>query len=86
MLPLLLLRCPCSHCSCSHSQLAELTNLMTGADGDAAVDHYDDFTEIAPCGECGGLVKPDVVFFGDVVPRDVVSGVYAAAPDCAESI
>jgi NAD-dependent deacetylase sirtuin 4 len=38
-------------------------------DGDAAVqtDNYDAVV-IPPCTNCGGFVKPDVVFFGDSVP------------------
>lgn len=28
--------------------------------------------KIPPCPSCGGVLKPDVVFFGDVVPKDVV--------------
>lgn len=27
---------------------------------------------MAPCGACGGTLKPDVVFFGENVPRDRV--------------
>ncbi|MFB7663680.1 NAD-dependent protein deacetylase [Kitasatospora sp. NPDC056138] len=31
---------------------------------------------IAPCGECGGVLKPDVVFFGETVPRPRVQQCY----------
>jgi NAD-dependent SIR2 family protein deacetylase len=39
-------------------------------DGDADLDHLD-FTGFAvpACDACGGVVKPDVVFFGENVPR-----------------
>jgi NAD-dependent SIR2 family protein deacetylase len=43
----------------------------TAPDGDADID--DDAIEsfVAPhCEHCGGLLKPDVVFFGENVPRD----------------
>lgn len=42
-------------------------------DGDADLEHADfaDF-EVPPCPFCGGIVKPDVVFFGENVPRDRV--------------
>ncbi len=30
------------------------------------------------CSECGGLLKPDVVFFGETVPKDRVSRAMAA--------
>jgi NAD-dependent SIR2 family protein deacetylase len=46
----------------------------TAPDGDADID--DDAIEsfAAPqCDRCGGLLKPDVVFFGENVPRDVVA-------------
>ncbi len=42
-------------------------------DGDADLDHQD-FTrfEVPPCPRCGGIMKPDVVFFGENVPRQRV--------------
>jgi NAD-dependent SIR2 family protein deacetylase len=46
-------------------------------DGDAAVDETDDFL-VPACPECGGPVKPDVVFFGENVPADRVTRCYAA--------
>jgi NAD-dependent SIR2 family protein deacetylase len=41
-------------------------------DGDA--DLEDDFSSfvVPPCPGCGGVLKPDVVFFGENVPRDRV--------------
>ena len=37
--------------------------------------------EIPPrCDVCGGLLKPDVVFFGEAIPADVLSKVDAALP------
>jgi NAD-dependent SIR2 family protein deacetylase len=43
-------------------------------DGDADLDHLD-FSGFAvpPCASCGGILKPDVVFFGESVPRDQVA-------------
>ncbi len=45
-----------------------------GPDGDAHVAEglHLEF-RIADCPDCGGVLKPDVVFFGDSVPRDRVS-------------
>jgi NAD-dependent SIR2 family protein deacetylase len=42
-------------------------------DGDAELEavSYDDF-EVVPCSACGGLLKPDVVFFGENVPSERV--------------
>jgi NAD-dependent SIR2 family protein deacetylase len=42
-------------------------------DGDAELERTD-FSGFAvpPCASCGGVLKPDVVFFGETVPRDQV--------------
>ncbi len=37
-------------------------------DADAQVDHWADFV-VPDCEICGGVLKPDVVFFGESVPR-----------------
>lgn len=43
-------------------------------DGDADLDHADFSSFNVPaCEDCGGILKPDVVFFGENVPRDVVA-------------
>jgi NAD-dependent SIR2 family protein deacetylase len=43
-------------------------------DGDADLDHLDFSGFAVPaCGSCGGIQKPDVVFFGENVPRDEVA-------------
>jgi NAD-dependent SIR2 family protein deacetylase len=48
-------------------------------DGDGDLDHLD-FSEFAvpACGSCGGIQKPDVVFFGESVPRGQVAAAQAA--------
>jgi NAD-dependent SIR2 family protein deacetylase len=45
-------------------------------DGDAVVRDWHDFT-LAGCEECGGRLKPDVVFFGESVPKPRVEAAYA---------
>jgi NAD-dependent SIR2 family protein deacetylase len=52
-------------------------------DGDAYLDGLD-FASFAvpPCQFCGGVLKPDVVFFGENVPRERVD---AAARHLAQS-
>ena len=49
------------------------------ADGDADLEGLDfaDF-DVPDCPACGGMLKPDVVFFGESVPRDRVATVRAA--------
>ncbi|HVX67506.1 MAG TPA: NAD-dependent protein deacetylase [Bryobacteraceae bacterium] len=43
-------------------------------DGDADLEAADFSSFTVPsCGSCGGVLKPDVVFFGENVPRDVVA-------------
>jgi NAD-dependent SIR2 family protein deacetylase len=44
-------------------------------DGDAVVEDWHDFV-LAPCASCGGRLKPDVVFFGESVPKDRVQLAY----------
>ena len=50
---------------------------IAAPDGDALIsnDLIKDFS-VPDCQNCGGVLKPDVVFFGDSVPRDTVSFVH----------
>ncbi len=48
-------------------------------DGDADLENEDFSTfEIPPCEQCGGILKPDVVFFGEKVPPDRVTDAMAS--------
>jgi NAD-dependent SIR2 family protein deacetylase len=51
-------------------------------DGDADLEGLD-FSgfEIPGCEDCGGLLKPDVVFFGESVPRERVAAALQAVQD-----
>ncbi|WP_158812763.1 NAD-dependent protein deacetylase [Methylocapsa sp. S129] len=52
-------------------------------DGDADLENVDFSSFVAPCcRRCGGVLKPDVVFFGESVPRDRVD---AAARHLAQA-
>ncbi|KQP35333.1 NAD-dependent protein deacetylase [Pseudorhodoferax sp. Leaf274] len=55
--------------------------LSAGAapDGDADLE-LADFSgfDVPPCSRCGGMLKPDVVFFGESVPRERVAEAMAA--------
>lgn len=46
----------------------ELEHAELRPDGDAVVDDWHDFA-LADCLSCGGVLKPDVVFFGESVPK-----------------
>ena len=61
-----------------HPEWTSLT-AATAPDGDADVERVviEDFTP-PPCPHCGGLLKPDVVFFGENVPRERVLDTQAA--------
>ena len=52
--------------------------LAVHPDGDVAVPD-DDLASfvVVPCAVCGGVLKPDVVFFGENVPRDRVQRCFA---------
>ena len=49
----------------------------TRPDGDVDLDDTDDFA-VPGCEDCGGVLKPDVVFFGENVPAVRVEHCYAA--------
>ena len=49
-------------------------------DGDVALEETADFV-VPPCEACGGRLKPDVVFFGENVPKERVTRCYAALDD-----
>jgi NAD-dependent SIR2 family protein deacetylase len=54
--------------------------ISVNPDGDAEVDDTSGFV-VAPCLRCGGILKPDVVFFGENVPPAKVRRSYAAVED-----
>ncbi len=54
---------------------AELDAARLRPDGDAVVDHWQGFS-VAPCEVCGGVLKPDVVFFGESASNEVVRSAY----------
>jgi len=53
-------------------------------DGDVVLDDTSDF-RVAECRRCGGDLKPDVVFFGESVPKERVARSFALV-DAAESL
>lgn len=53
-------------------------------DGDAVAKEWGDFV-LADCRTCGGRLKPDVVFFGESVPKPRVERAYALV-DAGEAL
>lgn len=66
--------------------LAEQDETSARPDGDAYVAS-DDYSAVIvpPCRQCGGFLKPDVVFFGDSVPKHRVARCRAAV-DAADGL
>ncbi|SDH36948.1 Sir2 family NAD-dependent protein deacetylase [Pseudonocardia oroxyli] len=50
--------------------------IETAPDGDVLLERTEHF-RLVPCLRCGGALKPDVVFFGENVPRERVERSYA---------
>lgn len=44
-------------------------NVKLGPDGDVLPESSDDFV-VPDCSVCGGMLKPDVVFFGEYIPAE----------------
>ncbi len=51
-------------------------------DGDVDLEETASFT-VVDCAACGGLLKPDVVFFGETVPQDRVTQAFAWLDTCS---
>ncbi len=54
---------------------SDLAGAEVNPDGDVALAETGGFT-VVDCDSCGGLLKPDVVFFGENVPKDRVACCY----------
>ena len=54
---------------------AALVDVAPDGDAELAPEHYEDFI-VPVCPQCGGLLKPDVVFFGENVLRPVVDAAW----------
>ena len=52
-------------------------------DGDASLEHTDfQGFHVPGCPQCGGVLKPDVVFFGETIPRERVNRAIDALLAC----
>lgn len=53
-------------------------------DADAVIEQTSHFV-VAACAVCGGVLKPDIVYFGELVPRERVERAYAIV-DAADAL
>jgi NAD-dependent SIR2 family protein deacetylase len=61
----------------ANPDFAEHADVHTAPDGDVELEDTSGFALVA-CRVCGGVLKPDVVFFGENVPKARVEQAYAA--------
>jgi len=64
----------------SNPSLSEPELVRMAPDGDADVAEYESFV-VPACTVCGGVLKPDVVFFGEFVPTEKFSEASAMVKD-----
>ncbi|MEV0293936.1 NAD-dependent protein deacetylase [Nocardia sp. NPDC050710] len=57
-----------------------VTGVEVAPDADAVVTDTADF-RMVDCERCGGLLKPDIVYFGENVPRDRVAAAFTLVDD-----
>ncbi len=55
---------------------AHMVGLAPDGDADLAADDFSHI-RVPSCSQCGGVLKPDVVFYGDSVPKPVVAAAYS---------
>ena len=63
-------------------QLTARTQSVPAPDGDAQLEAVGDDFRVPDCRDCGGVLKPDVVLFGESVPRGRVAEALAALAAC----
>jgi NAD-dependent deacetylase len=62
-----------------HGNIARTKRWTDGA----IVEHWEDTGEVPPrCPQTGSLLRPDVVWFGEMLPRDALERAGAATQDC----
>lgn len=58
----------------------EVGGIAVAPDADAMVEETSSFRYV-DCFRCGGMLKPDIVYFGESVPNDVVARAYSLVDD-----
>jgi NAD-dependent SIR2 family protein deacetylase len=59
---------------------AAVGGLAVAPDADAVVEHTASF-QFIDCPACGGMLKPDIVYFGENVPKERVARAYSLIDD-----
>ncbi|MBK5248625.1 MAG: NAD-dependent protein deacetylase [Actinomycetales bacterium] len=60
--------------------VSEVADVEIAPDADAVISSTDSF-RIASCAVCGGMLKPNIVYFGENVPKDRVVAAFAMVDD-----
>jgi NAD-dependent SIR2 family protein deacetylase len=89
-------RCLSCHRVISRAELADrldalnpgftdaVSDVEIAPDADAVIEQTSHFV-VAACSACGGMLKPDIVYFGETVPRERVERAYAMV-DAADAL
>ncbi len=64
-----------------HNRARDADIIQMAPDGDADLEGSFDDVVVPDCPVCGGLLKPNVVFYGDSVPRERVEQAYSWVDD-----
>ena len=62
------------------THIRSVADIEIAPDADAVIETTHDF-RVAPCRACGGVLKPDIVYFGENVPKERVAQAYAMVDD-----
>lgn len=58
------------------THIRSVADIEIAPDADAVIETTQGF-RVAPCQPCGGVLKPDIVYFGENVPKERVAAAYA---------
>src|SRR5699024_12669151 len=58
----------------------EVADVEIAPDADAVLESTEDFV-VQDCPRCGGILKPNIVYFGENVPKDRVAAAYRVVDD-----
>ena len=58
------------------THIRSVADIEIAPDADAVIETTQDF-RVVPCDACGGVLKPDIVYFGENVPKERVERAYA---------